>query len=77
MDTLQRLQKIFCDIFDDETLVLTKETAPDDIEEWDSLTQVNIIVVCESEFGVKFELDDIKKLKSVGDIADAIEGKLK
>ena len=40
-------------------------------------TQVNIIVVCESEFGVKFELDDIKKLKSVGDIADAIEGKMK
>ena len=73
MDVLSKLQDIFRDIFDDESLVLTRETKANDIEEWDSLAQVNIIVACNSEFGIKFDLDDIAKLKNVGDIVDTVE----
>ena len=77
MDVLSKLQDIFRDIFDDESLVLTRETTAADIEEWDSLAQVNIIVACEAEFGIKFDLNDIVQLKSVGDIVDMVERKLK
>jgi acyl carrier protein len=77
MNTLSKLQDIFRDFFDDEGLALTNETSSDDIEGWDSLAQVNIIVMCESEFGVKFDFNDIAKLKNVGDIVDTVEGKLK
>ena len=77
MDILNKLQNLFRDIFDDENLVLTRETSPDDIEDWDSLSQVNIIAGCESEFGIKFNLNDIIKLKNAGDIVDTVERKLK
>lgn len=76
MDILSRLQDIFRDIFDDESLVLERKTMSDDIEEWDSLAQINIIVACQSEFGIKFDLDEIANLKNVGDLLDAVERKL-
>ena len=77
MDVLSRTQSIFRDVFDDENLILKRETSAHDIKDWDSLAQVNIVVACESEFGIKFELNDIMKLISVGDIVDAIERILK
>ncbi len=76
MDALNKLQDIFRDFFDDEDLVITRETSPSDIEDWDSFAQINIITICEAEFGVKLGLNDIVKLKNAGDIADAVERKL-
>jgi acyl carrier protein len=73
---LEKLQNIFRDIFDDETLILNRETTADDIKEWDSLAQINIISVCESEFGVKYELDEIVSFKNAGDMIDITEEKL-
>ena len=73
MGIMEKLELIFRDIFDNETLVLKRETTTDDIDEWDSLTQVNIIVACEVEFGIKFDLNDVKTLMNVGDIVDKIE----
>lgn len=72
MDILSRLQDIFRDIFDDENIILTKETSSNDIEDWDSLAQINIIVACEAEFKIKFNLNDIAKLKDVGGMIDLI-----
>ena len=77
MDVISKLQRIFHDDFDDESIVLTKETSPDDVEGWDSLAQINIIVACESEFGIKFGLSDIFNLKTVGAIVDTIARKVK
>ena len=76
MSIFERLQPIFREIFDDETLILKRETSAADIEEWDSLMQVNIVVACESEFGVKFNLTDFSSIKNVGDFADLIEKKM-
>ena len=76
MDILGRLQDIFRDFFDDETIVLQNETSPDDIEEWDSLAQVNILVICEVEFDIRFDVDEIESIKNAGDIIDLIERKL-
>ena len=77
MDTLAKLQEIFRDIFDDDAITITRETSPKEIEEWDSLAQVTIIAICESEFGVKFDLNDIMNLICVDDIVNAIESKKK
>ena len=77
MDVLKSLQVIFRDIFDDETIVLTRETTAADIEDWDSLIQINIILACETEFKVKFDLNDIAALKNVGGMVDLVERKLK
>lgn len=76
MDTLTRLQEIFRDLFDDETLVLTPETTASDIEDWDSLAQINIVVACEDEFGIKFDINEISELKNVGDMLALVESKI-
>jgi len=75
MDNLSKLQDIFRDIFDNEEIALKRETSPDDIEDWDSLAQVNIVVACEDEFGVKFDLNDIAGIRNAGDILDVIEAR--
>ncbi len=50
------VQQIFRDNFDDEELVITRETCADDIEDWDSLEQINLLTAMEKKFGIKFQL---------------------
>ena len=76
MDVLTELQEIFRDIFDDETIILTKDTTQDDIEDWDSLAQINIIVAIKKDFKVDFTMEEIGNLKSIGEIVKKIEEKL-
>ena len=76
MDILTKLQGIFRDILDDESLVLARETSPGNIDEWDSFAHINIIAACESEFAIKFDINDFEKIKTVGDLLNMIEGKL-
>jgi len=76
MDILNRLQEIFRDIFDDDVMVLTRELTAADVEEWDSLAQINIIVACEDEFKIKYELSEIAQLNNVGDMVELTEKKL-
>jgi acyl carrier protein len=67
------VQQIFRDNFDDDTLVLTRETCADDIEDWDSLEQINLLTAIEKKFSLKFKLEDVRGLKNVGDLLDLIE----
>lgn len=76
MDILEKIQNIFRDFFDDETLILARETTADDIEDWDSLAQINLIVACEEEFNTSFDINDISKLKNIGDMVDLVASKL-
>ena len=76
MDVLSKVQEIFRDIFDDETLVLTKEKTANDIEDWDSLAHINIIASCEADFKIKFSIDEVVAFRCVGDFIDSIEGKI-
>ena len=75
MGTLEILTEIFRKVFDDDNLVMTRETTANDIEEWDSLTHMNIIMVVEKRFKVKFALSEIEGLASVGDLVDLIDRK--
>ena len=68
------VQDIFRDNFDDEELVITRETCADDIEDWDSLEQINLLTAMEKKFGLKrFSPRDVRGLQNVGDLLDLIE----
>lgn len=72
-DILAKLNEIFCDVFDDEDIVLTDATNSDDIEDWDSLEQINLLVAIEKQFSIKFSLADVADLENVGAMVDLIE----
>ena len=72
-EILNAVQDIFRDNFDDDTLEITRSTCADDIEDWDSLEQINLLTAMEKKFGLKFRLDDVRDLKNVGDLLDLIE----
>lgn len=67
------VQNIFRDNFDDDSLVLTRETTADDIEDWDSLEQINLLTAIERRFGIKFKLEDVRGLQNVGDLLDLVQ----
>ena len=77
MSTLERLQEVFRDVFDDEDIVIGEETTADDIEAWDSLIHVVLIVAVEDEFGVKFSIAETSALKNIGDFIKLIDNKTK
>ncbi|MBR3000220.1 MAG: acyl carrier protein [Oscillospiraceae bacterium] len=75
-ELLEAVAEILRDIFDDDTLEVTESTCSDDVEDWDSLEQINILVAIQDRFGIQFSLDDVSDLKDVGDTLDLIERKL-
>ena len=75
-DTRERLQNVFRDIFDDNSIVLTDELSANDIDEWDSLTHIQLIVEVEQEFNITFTTPEVAILKNVGEFINLIERKL-
>lgn len=76
MNVFEEIKEIMIDIFDDEDLRITMETNADDIEEWDSLAQMNIMVSVSKHFKVKFSVEEIANLHNVGDLVKAVRAKL-
>ena len=72
----EKVNEIFCDIFDDDELVITDETTAADIEDWDSLEQINILVAIEKAFKIKFSVGEVEGLKNVGEMLDLVKAKL-
>lgn len=68
--------RIFRDVFDDETLVIEDSTNSSDIEDWDSLEHIALIVSMEKEFDLKFDIKEVNKLENVGEMVDLIISKL-
>ena len=75
-EILLKIQDIFRDVFDDDTLILSENTSQNDIDEWDSLEQINIISTIEDEFDVEFEMDEITEFKNIGNLITAVHTKL-
>ena len=76
-DTLERLADIYRDYFDDSELVINRSTSASDIEEWDSLAQVSLILIIEESFDVSFTKGEIDGLENVGEMADLIDASVK
>jgi acyl carrier protein len=70
------MQAVFRDIFDDEALVLRDDLTAADVENWDSLTHINLIVGIERQFKVRFTTAEVTTLKNVGDLKTLIQTKL-
>ena len=71
-----KLTSVFRSIFDDDSIVLTATTSADDIEEWDSLNQIKIILACEQVFNVKLNSRKVNTLANVGQMEDYLDGVL-
>ena len=75
-ETFGRLQEIFCEVFDDDEIELTTETTAEDIDDWDSLSHIRLIVAVEKAFTVKFSVGEIERLENVGQFVILLENKL-
>ena len=71
-----KLIPIFRNVFDDDELIINETTNAEDIDEWDSLSHIRLIVSHEIEFGVKFKTTEISDLRNVGDFIDLLKSKL-
>jgi len=75
-EVFEKLNGIFEDVLDlDETPTLTDSTTANDIEEWDSLTHIQLIVAIEKHFKIKFTSMEILSWKNVGEMVDCINRK--
>lgn len=67
------VQDIFRDVFDDDELEIVDSTNAEDIEDWDSLEHINLIINMEKKFSLKFNLKEVGELKNVGEMVDLIK----
>lgn len=75
-EVFERLNEVFRDVFDDDSITVNDTTCADDIEDWDSLEHINLMAAVESEFSVKFSMGQIVSMKNVGEMADIILQKI-
>ena len=71
-EILKKVQDIFIDVLEDEDIKLSYNTTSDDIESWDSLNHIVLIVEIEKEFNFKFKLEEIQSFKNIGKMCDNI-----
>ncbi len=71
-----RLTEIFHEIFDDDTIEIHDEMTAAEVEEWDSLNHINLIVAVERSFAVKFTTTEVGNLANIGEFIALLKGKL-
>lgn len=75
-EILAQVNDIFKDVLDEDDIVLAPETTAADVDEWDSLTHIQIIVATEKHFGIKFTAAEIQGFRNVGHYCEEIQKKL-
>ena len=75
-EILAKVEEIFREELELDDLVLTNETTADDVEEWDSLSHVQLVAAMEEAFGIEFKSREILSWENIGDLIDSIEKKL-
>jgi len=69
------LSEVFQDVFDEDDIQLTPELSAKDVDGWDSLTHIRLILTIEKAFKIKFSTSEIGKLQNVGDLVSLIEAR--
>tara|TARA_B100000401_G_scaffold239616_1_gene162481 strand:- start:244 stop:483 length:240 start_codon:yes stop_codon:yes gene_type:complete len=70
-----KLEEIFREVFDDEKISINDEMDSNDVENWDSLNHVKLILACEEVFKIKFEVQEVDDLRKVKDLISLIKEK--
>jgi acyl carrier protein len=73
---MSTLTEVFRKVLDDPGITLTPQTTADDVEGWDSLNHIIIVVEIERRFGIKFQAAEMEELKNVGELVELIEARL-
>ena len=68
----QALDEVFQEEFDDDSIHVTEETTANDIEDWDSLEHINLIVAVQKRFHLEFKMGEVTGMKNVGEMVDII-----
>lgn len=76
MELQGQLNQIFCEVFDDDDIRITPEMTANDVDGWDSLSHVNLIVAIENKFKITFSQKELLTFKKVGDLMESIRGKI-
>ena len=71
-EIMERMNKVFREVFDNDHIAVKEETTASDVEGWDSLTHITLIFALEEQFGVKLAMKEVLELKNVGQMADCV-----
>ena len=71
-EVFEKVNEIFRDIFEDDTIVVTDITTTADIEDWDSYEHINLINAIEQTFSMKFTMGQVVSMKNVGEMVDIL-----
>ena len=73
---LAEVNRIFCEVMEDDSVHLKYETTANDVEKWDSLNHIQFVVALEKHFKIKFNFAELQKFKNIGELCDNIGAKL-
>ena len=76
MELRDRLNEIFREVFDDEDIEISPEMTANDVDGWDSLSHVNLILAIESRFDIRFSQKELLTFRNVGDLMKSISSKV-
>lgn len=71
-EVFKKLNEVFRDVFDDDSITVVDTTTAADIEKWDSLMHITLISEVEDAFDIHFEMKDVTKMQNVGEMVDKI-----
>ena len=69
----ERLNEVFRDVFDDDSICVSRNTVASDIDGWDSLEHITLISAVEDEFGMRFTMGEVSTMKNVGEMMDILQ----
>jgi len=75
-EILRIINAIFINVLDDDTVVLTEETTANDVDEWDSLNHIQLVVAIEKHFKIRFASQEILSWQNIGEMVSSVEGKV-
>ena len=76
MEVRDTLNRIFQEVFKDDTIQIKLETTANDVDGWDSFAHVTLILAIEARFKIKFSLKEVMSFKNTGDLIKGIERKI-
>ena len=75
-EIINKMNTIFCEVFDDDSIKISDNMTSADIEEWDSLNHITLVVNIEKVFGLKLNLSEVVKLENIGEMIELILKKI-